>query len=467
MVSPDVEDARAAQERVKNGDESQVGMTPLKRQEVKLSDSQLTLRPAERFEDLPLRPELLQGIAKMNWTVPSPIQAKALPHLLVENAQNLIAQAPAGTGKTAAFVLAMLHRIDESVQSPQAIVICPTRELSKQNADVTNALAQFTKISVFTALPDTTIGLQTIKQQVVVGAPGSLMKLIRARVLDLSKVVVCVIDEADEMIKQSESGPPGPSVSGMSVDTSKIVSYLNRASCHIMLFSATFPTKVRDYALKVAAPNPFKITVSVKNLTLPHIKHFEIPCPTPSFKFDIMCALFKIMNVGQSIIFVNTRRNATELYNQLEAAGYKCSLIHGEVSIEERDRVIQTFRALETSVLVTTDLLNRGFDVPEVSCVVNYDIPNIRGQSLAESYYHRTGRAGRFGRPGIAVNLICSAVDEAVFEEIKQTFSVSPIKITATTEQELYEFLLPYVQEAEAELDLAPGGNAPAPTPTS
>ncbi|KMS65390.1 hypothetical protein BVRB_036470, partial [Beta vulgaris subsp. vulgaris] len=119
---------------------------------------------------------------------------------------------------------------------------------------------------------------------------------------------------------------------------------------------------------------------------------------------------------------------------------------------------------LETSVLVTTDLLNRGFDVPEVACVVNYDIPNIRGVSLHESYYHRTGRAGRFGRPGIAVNLICSSTDEQSYNEIKQMFSINSIKITSQNEQELYDFLLPYIKESESEVELPVNTAAPANT---
>eukprot|EP00474_Spongospora_subterranea_P008528 CRZ08986.1 hypothetical protein [Spongospora subterranea] len=445
---------QAASERPEHAEQDDLGPpVSLQRQQVRLSDATHDLKESETFEALNLKSELLRGVHSMNWTMPSPIQSKALPHLLVENPQNLIAQAPAGTGKTAAFVLAVLNRVDAAQAVPQAIVICPTRELAKQNADVTIALAKFTDITVFTCLPDTAATARTVTSHVIIGTPGSLMKLIRNKVLNVNSIRSCVVDEADEMIKMNEvTGPTGSNVAGLGVDTSKIVSYLR--SCHIMLFSATFPPKVRDYAMKMASPNPFKITVSMKNLTLPHIKHFEIKCPTEAFKFDIMCALFKIMNVGQSIIFVNKRYQATDLFMKLEAKGYKASLIHGEVSVQDRDTVINQFRALETSVLVTTDLLNRGFDVPEVSCVVNYDIPMIRGVSHHESYYHRTGRSGRFGRPGIAINLICSAADESSFQEIKDAFSISPIEVTARTEEELFNFLEPFIKDVDNEIGL-------------
>lgn len=380
---------------------------------------------AKSFEELGLSQELLQGLyTEMKFERPSRIQAQTLPMILTPPYRSLIAQAHNGSGKTTCFTLGMLARVDPKLQATQALCVCPTRELVVQNQMVLERMGKFTGISCMsTASADYATTRRTrITDQVVIGTHGKLRDWMQKRVLDVRNVAILVFDEADEMLKQD----------GFADDTVRMIKQLRTANpaIQILLFSATFNERVKRFATKIL-PDANQVFVPKEELSLDVIKQYRVNCPSGADKVKVLKdMIFPLCEkLGQTIIFVRTRDTARSLHEVMAADGHKCTSIRGgggESGMDKtaRDNVVKEFRDGTTKILIATDVLSRGFDVTQVTLVINFDVPVERDfrTPAFETYLHRIGRSGRFGRKGAAFNLVTGETERRVIDEIATYF---------------------------------------------
>ncbi|KAF2746234.1 DEAD-domain-containing protein [Sporormia fimetaria CBS 119925] len=368
--------------------------------EVKLADLQADpnnpLFSAKSFEELQLSPELLKGIRAMNFSKPSKIQEKALPLLLLNPPMNMIAQSQSGTGKTAAFSLNILSRLDLNNISPQALVLAPSRELARQILGVIELMGgQMPGLKVAAAIPNPKRRSDRIDAHVIVGTPGTVMDMIRRKNIDPRNLKVLVLDEADNMLDQQGMG-----------DQSKRVKQLVPRNLQIVLFSATFPAKVIQFAHQFA-PNANVLTLAADDLTIEGIKQLYVDVNADQDKYATLLKFYELMTQASSIIFVNSRRVAEELEQRMTAEGHKVAQLTGALDGQQRDEVIDRFRRGEAKVLIATNVIARGIDVQTVTMVINYDVPvTVEGRPDPETYLHRIGRTGRFGRVGVALTFV-------------------------------------------------------------
>lgn len=349
------------------------------------------------FEELHLRKELLDGIWAMGFNRPSKIQETALPMLLADPPQNMIAQSQSGTGKTAAFTLAMLSRINVEQHYPQALVLSPTLELAVQTADVTKRMAKFCpEISVRLAVrgerPD-----GNVQEHIVIGTPGTVIDwTIKRRVLDPKKLSVFVLDEADVMI----------AMQGHQDQSIRIHKLIND-SCQVMLFSATFEQEVIDFAHRIV-PQPITITLKKEEESLDNIRQVFAMCRSPEEKYEALSNIYGVISIGQAIVFCHTRSSAMWLANKMRSDGHAVAVLTGELEVPQRMSILTRFRDGKERLLITTNVCSRGIDIDQVTVVVNYDIPFdvINKKPDFQTYLHRIGRSGRFGKSGLAVNFV-------------------------------------------------------------
>ncbi|KHG26059.1 DEAD-box ATP-dependent RNA helicase 38 -like protein [Gossypium arboreum] len=382
------------------------------------------------FEELNLLPELLKGLyVEMKYEKPSKIQAISLPMILNPPYLDLIAQAHNGSGKTACFTLGMLSRIDPKLKAPQAFCICPTRELAIQNLEVLRKMGKYSGITSecairagfgneFHKVKEQSIR-PPITSQIVIGTPGTIIHRIRANKLSLSYLKILVLDEADHML--AEDGFKGDSVDIMSK-----IRCVN-PQCQVLFFSATFNETVKEFAAKIVKGNHNQLFVKKEELSLQSVKQYKVNCPDELAK--VMVIKDRILEfgerVGQTIIFVRTRNSAITLHRTLVEIGYDVTTIQGALKQEDRDKIVKEFKDGLTQVLISTDLLARGFDQDQVNLVINYDLPvkhNHPTEPDCEVYMHRIGRAGRFGRKGAVFNLLCGDADEKIMTKIEKHF---------------------------------------------
>lgn len=374
---------------------------------------------ATSWEELSLKPELLKGIYSKGFAKPSKIQAVALPHIL-KTSQHLVAQAKNGSGKTATFALAIISKINANDDHCQALCLSPTRELARQNLDVIEELAKFCGLKTFLACPPAKSVNSPV--QVVSGTPGKVADLMRVS-LDLSHLMLFVLDEADVMLDRQNN------MGSQVLDISKLVK--RNRSVQVLLFSATFPDRVVRFADHMA-PDAIKLTMKKEELTLSTTDQFWMDLiGRDNAKADTLVRLYAAMSIGQSVIFVNQRTTAKSVADMMKEKGYSVTLICGSggkgdgMNHAERELRMKEFRDGVTRILVTTDLLSRGIDVPAVTLVINFDLPQSfveRGQIEYETYLHRVGRTGRFGQNGVAINFIVSEAEKQYITQIEQYF---------------------------------------------
>ncbi|EMC99068.1 hypothetical protein BAUCODRAFT_65106 [Baudoinia panamericana UAMH 10762] len=392
---------------------------------VKLADLQddpnNPLYSAKSFDDLNLRDELIRGLATMNFRKPSKIQERALPLLLKNPPQNLIGQSQSGTGKTAAFVLNMLSRVDLNNKAPQCLVLAPTRELAKQIAGVATIMGTFLLekgLRIAEAIPQSVPRGAQLEGQVVVGTPGTTMDMIKRRQLDVRAMKVLTLDEADNMLDMQGMG-----------DQCKRVKNLLPKTIQVVLFSATFPPKVLEFA-DFFAPHANQITLEVEQLTVKGIKQMYLDCSTDEEKYNALVKFYGLMTIASSIIFCHRRDTAAEIERRMTAEGHKVAMLSGALEGQERDRVFNEFRTGLKKVLITTNVLSRGIDIQTVTLVINYDIPETYGgKPDFETYLHRIGRTGRFGRTGAALSFVHDKKSWANLMAICEHFKVEPTKL--------------------------------------
>ncbi|SGZ51457.1 CIC11C00000000174 [Sungouiella intermedia] len=382
---------------------------------VKLADLQADpnspLFSVKSFDDLGLKEELLKGLYAMKFNKPSKIQEKALPLLLKNPPTNMIGQSQSGTGKTAAFSLTMLSRVDETVNNVQAICLAPARELARQTLEVIQTMGRFTKIKSRLIIPGTYSHETTFNEQILVGTPGTLLDLIRKRRVNVKNVKVFVLDEADNMLDAQGLG-----------DQCIRVKKLLPQSAQLVLFSATFPTEVRAYAEKFV-PNANSLELKQEELNVDGIKQLYMDCDSEKHKFEVLCELYGLLTIGSSIIFVRRKDTADQLYRLMTKEGHKVSVLHSDLDHGDRDRLIDDFRDGRSKVLITTNVLARGIDIASVSMVVNYDLPVDKdGRPDPSTYLHRIGRTGRFGRVGVSISFVHDKKSYEVLQAIQQYF---------------------------------------------
>lgn len=394
------------------------------------ADPESPLYSVKSFDELGLHPDLLQGIYAMKFTKPSKIQERALPLLLQNPPRNMIGQSQSGTGKTAAFVLNMLSRIDYSLDQPQALALAPSRELARQTMDVVKEMGKFTPLKALLAVPDAEGAKRGRKTaaHVVVGTPGKVQELIKYKSIDPKNLKVFVLDEADSMLDQQGLG-----------DQSIRIRNLMPSSCQLVLFSATFPDHVREFAANIA-PGANEIRLKQEELNVQAIKQFFMDCDSEEDKFRVLLDIYQLLTIGQSIIFVSTRKTADSVARKLTAEGHQVAALHGSQEPTERDAIIDAFRDGKIKVLISTNVIARGIDVLQVTMVVNYDMPRTSsGKADVETYLHRIGRTGRFGRTGISVNFVHSKEAWEDMHAIEVALGVDIIRVDTKDTQEMEE----------------------------
>lgn len=343
-----------------------------------------------RFEDLGLRPEIMRAVKKMGFEEASPIQAKAIPVMM--SGRDLIGQAQTGTGKTAAFGIPLLEKLDPKNKKLQAIVLCPTRELAIQVAEEIRHLAYY--MHGIKVLP--IYGGQEIVKQIrslkggvnlIIGTPGRVMDHMRRRTIKMEHLHTVVLDEADEMLNM-----------GFREDIETILEEVP-AERQTVLFSATMPKPILDITKKYQQ-HAEMIKVTKRELTVPNIEQFYYEVK-PKNKEEVLSRILDIYNPKLSVVFCNTKKQVDLLVNGLLGRGYFAAGLHGDMKQAQRDRVMEGFRKGKTDILVATDVAARGIDVDEVEAVFNYDLPQDD-----EYYVHRIGRTGRAGRVGRSFSFV-------------------------------------------------------------
>lgn len=343
----------------------------------------------QSFETLGLSPELLQAISDLGYTKPSEIQEKAIPFLLSEN-KDFIGLAQTGTGKTAAFGLPLLQKINASVKHIQGLIICPTRELCLQIADDLETYAKYLKgIRIVAVYGGANIQPQ-IKQlkgaHIVVATPGRLLDHIERKTIHIEHVHTLILDEADEMLNM-----------GFKDDIDAILSQTNDSK-NIWLFSATMPDEVRAIA-KNYMHQPYEVKIAKKTETAANITHRYYVC-RPSDKYETLKRLLDYYPDIYAIVFARTKAETQEIAEKLIRDGYNADSLHGDLSQVMRDKTMNRFREKSLQILVATDVAARGLDIDDISHVINYDLPDE-----IEVYIHRSGRTARAGKSGFCLSL--------------------------------------------------------------
>lgn len=339
-----------------------------------------------KFEELQLDDRILRAVKEMGFEEASPIQTKAIPAQL--EGMDIIGQAQTGTGKTAAFGIPLLQKVDPKVKKLQAVVLCPTRELAIQVAEEIRNLAKFMhgiKVLPIYGGQEIVRQIKGLKDgtQVIIGTPGRVMDHMRRKTVKFDQVHTVVMDEADEMLNM-----------GFLEDMETILSQLPDERQTIM-FSATMPPEIQKIA-ESFQKDPQIIRVVKKELTVPKVTQYYYEVK-PKNKVEVMCRLLELYGPKLSVAFCNTKKQVDELVQELQGRGYFAEGLHGDLKQIQRDRVMNSFRNGRTEILVATDVAARGIDVDDVEAVFNYDIPQDD-----EYYVHRIGRTGRAGREGIA-----------------------------------------------------------------
>jgi len=388
------------------------------------------LYSVKSFEALNLDSRLLKGVYAMGFNNPSKIQESALPTLLADPPQNMIAQSQSGTGKTAAFVLAMLSRVNPDLGYPQVLCLCPTYELAIQIGEVADNMSQF--------YPELTIRYAVrgemlqrgakLSEHIIIGTPGKVLDWsnIKFNFFDLKKINVFVLDEADVMI----------AIQGHQDQSIRIHKNLS-SDCQMLLFSATYDQEVMDFAENIVS-NPVVIKLRREEESLDNIKQYYVYCDSMEAKYRSIRNIYGTITIGQAMIFCQTRKTASWLSKELKEDGHAVALLSGDLGPDERILVLDRYRKAMEKILITTNVLSRGIDVEQVTIVVNFDLPvDQSGKADCETYLHRIGRTGRFGKHGLAINLVDSPKSMAVMKEIEKHFGKDIIKLDAEDTEEI------------------------------
>jgi ATP-dependent RNA helicase DeaD len=375
------------------------------------------------FSDLGISAEILRAVEDMGYTQPSQIQSQTIPLLL--EGKDVIGQAQTGTGKTAAFSIPIIDQIDVSFNKPQALILCPTRELAVQVEGEIVKLSKYKR-----GLSSTCIyggeaidrQIRSLKKgvQIVVGTPGRIMDHMERRTLNLENVSIIVLDEADEMLDM-----------GFREDIETILSSMPEER-QTVFFSATMPKPILDLTREYQE-NPSIVKVLRKELTVENVtqNYFEVK---PSLRIELMARLIDINQYKLGVVFCNTKRATDEVTESLIARGIMAEALHGDLSQAQRTKVMNKFRKGTCPILVATDVAARGIDVDNVEVVFNFDLPLDE-----ENYVHRIGRTGRAGKSGTAISFVTGRKDTFRIRDLEKFIKTSITKLDPPSVVELVE----------------------------
>ena len=368
------------------------------------------LQEYDNFEEMDLPENVLRGVFSHGFLKPSKIQGKSI--VPMKTRRDILAQAQSGTGKTGAFITGALCHVDPEVKKPQVLILVHVHELARQICTVARGIGSALKVNVLCAVGGNPVreDIREIENgaQIIVGTPGRIYDLINRNVLDRSEIRVLIMDEADQMLED--------------LFYKQVMCILERgfpARTQVALFSATMPDSVIAVANKILQ-NPVRILIPPTAVRLEGIQQFYVPLEQEEHKFECLCDLYKNLDITQAVIFCNKRQKAEMLSQKMAELGYPTTCIHGELDKDARKNRMQEFLSGNCRVLISTDMLSRGIDVQQVSLVINYELPlNM------ESYIHRIGRAGRYGRKGTTINLLISG-EEGMMTEICTKYGITP-----------------------------------------
>lgn len=373
------------------------------------------------FSDLGISKEILQAVEEMGYTQPSPIQEQAIPYVL--EGRDVIGQAQTGTGKTAAFAIPIIDLVDPDFHQPQAIILCPTRELAVQVEGEFQKLSKYhrkiTSVAIYGGEPiDKQIRVLRKGVQIVVGTPGRVQDHINRGTLKLDEAGIIVLDEADEMLDM-----------GFRDDIEAILQEMPEER-QTVFFSATMAKPILELTRKYQK-DPHIIKVAKHELTVERIEqvYYEV---RSNLKMELMARLMTVNKYNLSVVFCNTKRMTDEVTESLGSRGITAEALHGDLSQAQRDKVMNKFRKGLCTVLVATDVAARGIDVDNVEAVFNFDLP------LDEEYYvHRIGRTGRAGKSGIAINFVTGRRDSYKVKDLERYTKATIAKMDPPSVHEL------------------------------
>jgi translation initiation factor 4A len=345
----------------------------------------------DNFDSMELSDNLLRGIFSYGFERPSYIQQIAV--VPMKEGRDVLAQSRSGTGKTGAFTIGALSRVDPTIPYPQVIVICHVRELAEQTYKVADAIGKYMGLKAMFATGGSNLrgDFSNLRQgaQFIVGTPGRIYDLIRRNELRLDHMRCLILDEADQLLENLFAD-----------QIQAILEFPFPKATQLALFSATMPDEVLQIAEKFLH-NPVRILTPAEEWSLDGIKQYYVELAREEWKYDALNDIMSKIKINQAIIYVNKRQKAEWLAKKMFDAGHSLEYIHGDMDINERKKRLADFRSGHVRVLISTDLLARGIDVQTLSIVINYELPPSQ-----ENYLHRIGRTGRYGRKGTALNLI-------------------------------------------------------------
>jgi translation initiation factor 4A len=367
----------------------------------------------DTFDDMDLPENLLRGVYSHGFERPSEIQKRGI--MPMKERRDLLAQAQSGTGKTCTFTIGALSAINPELKKVQALVLAPVRELAQQIETVAKSISTFMNINVYSATGGTPLreDIRAIEKgcQYLIGTPGRIFDLMNRAVLSSEHIRVLIMDEADQMLEDRFK--------------EQIMCILQKGfpnETRIALFSATMSEDVIEVANNLLH-NPVRILVEAKEVPLDGIKQYYVDLENADWKVEVLVDLYQQLHISQALIYCNKRQRAEWLAEKMSQQGFPLSVIHGEMDVEERKRRMKDFRSGAVRVMISTDLLARGIDVQQVSLVINYELPVQK-----ENYIHRIGRAGRFGRKGVTINLISPDEKRAV-SDIEEHWKITLEKL--------------------------------------
>ena len=345
----------------------------------------------DRFEDenIGLKDDVLKGIYSYGYEKPSPIQRIAIKPII--DGEDIVLQSQSGTGKTATFLIGMLNRLDQELHQPQSIIISNTRELADQTFKVFNKLSQYTKLKGNLCIGGDMQHKYTadnIKDDVIIGTPGRISDLINKNIINCTHIKSIIIDEADDVLSTS-----------FRKQVKRIFQKIPKEA-QVILVSATIPPEMAELFDILLKPSYLSILVKDDELTLDGISQYYINIDE-QYKLDALIDLYKFVSIGQAIVYCNKKNKADELKFSLSEQNFAVSVLHGDMMQKEREEIMVEFRSGKTRILITTDILARGIDIQQVSLVINFDMPKY-----PQTYIHRIGRSGRYGRKGNAINFV-------------------------------------------------------------
>jgi superfamily II DNA/RNA helicase len=360
------------------------------------------------WDDLNLDVDLLRGIYAYGFEKPSPIQRRAIKPIV--DGKDLIAQAQSGTGKTATFTIGALSKVNLEVSETQVLILSPTRELSKQTATVMTGIGGVLKdlrVQVVvggSSIDEDSAYMKNNVPHVIAGCPGRVYDMIRRNHIHIKTVKLVVLDEADEMLS-----------TGFKEQVYNIFQHLKN-DVQVALFSATLPPYINNITSKFMR-DPVRITVKTEQLTLEGISQFYVGVEDDMQKYATLKDLYAFMSVSQCIIYCNSIKRVSDLYDAMIEDGFPVCRIHSNMEKAERDKAFADFRNGSSRVMISSNVTARGIDIQQVSCVINFDVPKD-----VHTYLHRIGRSGRWGRKGVGLNLITRR-DAAKLKEIEEYYS--------------------------------------------